>query len=858
MTEQHVEYCVPGTVFYDRPGAEDRTFEAHLPVVPDNWQLHRGTPWTNLRPQGQELPSQGWKIHVSATPGNATRILQQVSEYCFRTDIAFKFLCRPGAMRRQNAKYAARGMSGKFMTLYPCNESILENCLRDLDAEIGGEDGPYILSDLRWKQGPLYVRYGGFLHREVVTVAGNVVPAIEDPSGTLVPDKRDPEFSPPSWVTLPRFLAEQRDQTRQHADFPYRIERPLHFSNAGGVYLATDLRNQRKVVLKEARPHAGWDMWGRSAVPRLRHEAKVLQRLAGLDVVPRFYGIETYWEHEFLVMEYIEGRSLWAHLATRSPLVQPDKTIDSATTYTRWALDILDQLSRGLQTIHDRGVVLGDLHPKNVLVRPDGRVAYIDFEFSGLDDPEWECRQGAPGFLPPKGVVGTAGDRWALNGLHLEVFQPWLQLVHLAPEKAGQIGRAIADRFPVDSAFVTQLETGLPVPAVAPLRVDGEPGRICLGNTPAEELNWRAAADSIARGILASATPERHDRLFPGDVAQFATDGIDLAHGAAGVLYALKEAGVDRKAAHEEWLTYHVRRSRLERAGFYDGLHGVAYALEHLGHRKQALDTLERALSHQRSAGISLWDGLAGTGLNLLHFAQVAGELGSADQAEAVAGRLASLLQQEDGERSRVGLMRGWSGPALFFVRYYEHTRDPAYLDLARQALHRDLAKAVHTPIGVQVDEGFRVTSYLANGSAGIGLVLQDYLAHDPNEEFQATLAGITRAVANCEFCIQPTLMNGLAGFLLFAVREHFRSGSLELDTVLPRLLSVLRLQAIPLNGEVAFPGERLLRLSMDLATGSAGVLLAVAAMLDCRSSLPFLPLAAPQTSRSNGRGDVP
>jgi len=39
----------------------------------------------------------------------------------------------------------------------------------------------------------------------------------------------------------------------------------------------------------------------------------------------------------------------------------------------------------------------------------------------------------------------------------------------------------------------------------------------------------------------------------------------------------------------------------------------------------------------------------------------------------------------------------------------------------------------------------------------------------------------------------------------------------------------------------VAFPGDQLLRLSMDLATGSAGVLLALHAALDQGACLPFL-----------------
>ena len=47
---------------------------------------------------------------------------------------------------------------------------------------------------------------------------------------------------------------------------------------------------------------------------------------------------------------------------------------------------------------------------------------------------------------------------------------------------------------------------------------------------------------------------------------------------------------------------------------------------------------------------------------------------------------------------------------------------------------------------------------------------------------------------------------------------------------------------ALSYEGHLAFPGDRLLRLSMDLATGTAGVLLALGAALhDEPVHLPFL-----------------
>lgn len=143
--------------------------------------------------------------------------------------------------------------------MYPADEAELESILTDLGALLDGQAGPYILSDLRWGTGPLYVRYGGFAGRWCLGPDGEQVPAIADPDGRLVPDRRGPSFKPPEWVALPSFLEPHllaRNSARAD-QLPFRIEKALHFSNGGGVYAGFDPATGDPVVLKEGRPHAG-------------------------------------------------------------------------------------------------------------------------------------------------------------------------------------------------------------------------------------------------------------------------------------------------------------------------------------------------------------------------------------------------------------------------------------------------------------------------------------------------------------------------------------------------------------------------------------------------------------------------
>ena len=75
--------------------------------------------------------------------------------------------------------------------------------------------------------------------------------------------------------------------------------------------------------------------------------------------------------------------------------------------------------------------------------------------------------------------------------------------------------------------------------------------------------------------------------------------------------------------------------------------------------------------------------------------------------------------------------MRGAAGLALMLVRMYERTGDPGYLDLASAELGRGLDACVIDGKGaLAVDEGWRTLPYLGDGSAGIGLVAEDYLRH--------------------------------------------------------------------------------------------------------------------------------
>ncbi|WP_157248124.1 class III lanthionine synthetase LanKC [Nonomuraea typhae] len=831
---QLLSFCQADPLFFEPPSRipDGRSrFAAGTRPLPDGWSATERDLWVVLRPPGVDLPDQGWKIHVSATAGDAERVVDLVVDYCLEHRIAVKFLRSGAAVRLLNSKYADRGGSGKLLALYPVDVAELSRVLPELDKLLDGFAGPYVLTDLRYGGAPVYVRYGAFKPMTYLGPDGETVYAVRTPDGELVPDDRSPAFTVPAWAEVPEVLREALARRGEGGaeQFPYQIERPLHFSNGGGVYLARDKGSGGYVVLSEGRPHAGLDGEGMDAVTRLGRERDMLRRLEGLDCVPRVLDYRVIWEHHFLVEEYIEGKTLMEEVFDRYPLVGPDPAPEDAAAYARWAIDVLAKVDQALMAVHARGVRYGDLHPGNVIVRPDGRVALVDFEIAcDLADPQG-AGLAAPGFAAPAGLRGRAADQYVMNCLRQWVFLPISPLQDRDRVKLAALTGVITEHFPLPQGFGPRMvrQFGLTAGTDQKAALFAEPG-------------WEPLRDSIAAGILASATPERRDRLYPGDPRQFVTGGHTVAHGAAGVLWALRTAGVPAPEEHLDWLVTTTRQAE-PRPGLLDGLHGVAVVLDELGRREEAMETLARARATEDgllTPGIH--GGLAGAGLSLLHF-------GDLDGAARLGDRLAAGL--EGCERG--GLQHGLTGVAHYFLRLHAETGRELHLDRALLALRRAVERGRVLPDGgFQLLEENRYHAYLGTGSSGLAVVLAQYLAVREEPGFAEVVAG-ARTSCRAPFVRHPFLFMGRAGTI---AALHYL-GLAEDRPVIHDHVRRLAWHALSYQGHLAFPGNQLLRLSMDLATGTAGVLAALGVAFDRNASvIPALDLRIPAVEGTRRR----
>jgi tetratricopeptide (TPR) repeat protein/tRNA A-37 threonylcarbamoyl transferase component Bud32 len=144
---------------------------------------------------------------------------------------------------------------------------------------------------------------------------------------------------------------------------------------SGIVYAAYDPELDRKVAIKVLRMREGQDAVLRS---RTLREAQAMARLTHANVVS-VYDVGSVGDRVFVVMEFVEGRTLAAWLA-------------EATRSWREIVKVFLQAGRGLAAAHTASLVHRDFKPENVLLSSDGRVLVTDF---GLARPTGQFEQPA-------------------------------------------------------------------------------------------------------------------------------------------------------------------------------------------------------------------------------------------------------------------------------------------------------------------------------------------------------------------------------------------------------------------------------------------------------------------------------
>ncbi len=146
-------------------------------------------------------------------------------------------------------------------------------------------------------------------------------------------------------------------------DGRYQVRSLIARGGMATVYVATDLRLDRRVAIKIMHAHLAAD---ESFRDRFIREARSAARLAH----PNLVNVYDQGDDEglaYIVMEYVPGITL------------RDLLHDHHRLTVEQTIDIMDAVLAGLQVAHRQGIIHRDIKPENVLLADDGRIKLSDF-----------------------------------------------------------------------------------------------------------------------------------------------------------------------------------------------------------------------------------------------------------------------------------------------------------------------------------------------------------------------------------------------------------------------------------------------------------------------------------------------
>ncbi|MGW1508438.1 class IV lanthionine synthetase LanL [Streptomyces sp. NPDC002394] len=372
--------------------------------------------WSYLNDPRMPVMEHGWKLHVSARPGDLDAVTRLVLPVLSRHVCHAKFARDPETLRRLNSGVVSAGAVGKAITVYPLADAVVE-IGRELAAVLRDREGPRVVSDRRVDpRAPVYYRYGPFTGDYRTGRSGRLESIMTGPDGRIFDGLAVGRYRCPPWAQDPFALDSGHGDEPSAPGFGggrYTVTAGIARTPRGNVYRALDRTLGRPVVVKQARAFVGEDEAGTDARHRLRNERTVLTALDGVTGVPRALDYFAHQTDEYLVMSSCGDRDLRREVLRNGPYRDDD------TRSARALSALASRLLRVLDAVHGRNVVVRDLKPDNVVLDDSGpgHCHVIDFGIS-----EWNGAGpggATPGYGEPvlraTGPAAPADDHYSLG-----------------------------------------------------------------------------------------------------------------------------------------------------------------------------------------------------------------------------------------------------------------------------------------------------------------------------------------------------------------------------------------------------------------------------------------------------------
>lgn len=804
-------------------------------ILDYQWNFYEKDIFINCNFSGNKIPDQGWKIHVSCTLKNALDILNIVTETLIKEKVNFKYVKNTELLNIMYKKNFSRVGAGKFITIYPNNEEQFIELLEVLYFKLKDFEGPYVLSDRRYKDcAVLYYRYGGF--KEIIRYddEGKKEYLILDSDNEYIVDNRLAYYSPPKGQDE---IISYKASNEQESPNDYVFKKALKFSNLGGVYLAEDI-NGENVIIKEARSYINYFPNGIMGTDRLKSEYNLLSFFSKHTNVPKALDFYKQWEHYFLVEEFIDGKTLYNFYMDETPILDVDFNGKKWNEYLIKICDIFIQITDILECIHDYGYIYGDLSPNNVMITEDHKVYLIDLESSININ---EINLASQTFEYTEEITSNnffQSDIYSIGLLLLSCLINRNRLYLLDESKIEDVIQQLFSNytFPIelkeliysliDADHANRPSTKEIKENLSEIKeiLNELEINVIENNTSLKKKidEVKYSVKPLLNGINSYREKSLSDVYSTSDIID---NPYNFSNGLLGIAYTKFKMNEVSSNDMQDIETV-ISESKYCPEGLYTGRSGIAWKLSEMGFLKDAEKIFPSTVTE--SSNLSLYSGLAGIGLANIYFYNKTGKR----HYKKNSIKIADYIIRNIDLCSDIGFKKGRTGISLFLLEIYKVTNYEKYLYMGEFFLEYDMEYIYHHKSGAlllstEADSNDFLSPYFIDGSAGILTVLARYYKVTGKEDYKEQCRRIADTLL-IKHHTSPSLFRGLAGIAnaLYDCYLFLNEASYYEESV--NLLRECLRYAVKNNNKWELPNRTLNYLCFDIAEGSAGVLLII------------------------------
>lgn len=178
----------------------------------------------------------------------------------------------------------------------------------------------------------------------------------------------------------------------------YRLTEQIGMGGMAIVYKAIDMRTGHNVAVKVLRPEFNKDS---EFVGRFQREAEAASKMTHHNIV-NLLDVGMDGENRYLVMEYVQGKTLKAVIRERGRISAP------------LACQIAIRILSALEHAHRNGIIHRDIKPQNILVHADGHIKVADFGIARIADSSTLTKgdnvMGSVHYFSPEQAKGGAAN----------------------------------------------------------------------------------------------------------------------------------------------------------------------------------------------------------------------------------------------------------------------------------------------------------------------------------------------------------------------------------------------------------------------------------------------------------------